>query len=73
MCVCVCVRTRAHKCWFDAVIDFEGDRSLKALTKFIKEHAVIPYELKKKADVESADAESDASEAPEPSDAKDEL
>eukprot|EP00892_Ulva_mutabilis_P003381 jgi/Ulvmu1/1414/UM011_0143.1 len=52
------------------IIDFEGERSLKALTKFIKEHAVIPYELKKKA-VESAD-KNDASEAPEPADDKDE-
>lgn len=62
------------------IIDFEGERTLKALTKFIKEHAVIPYELKKKADSDSADAEpaeadetSDPAGSPEPSDEKDEL
>ena len=70
-----------HECLYScAVIDFEGERTLKALTKFIKEHAVIPYELKKKADSDSADAEpaeadetSDPTESPEPSDEKDEL
>lgn len=61
-----------------AVIDFEGDRTLKALTKFIKEHAVIPYELKKKADAEAeaeadTDETSDPADAPEPSIEKDEL
>jgi hypothetical protein len=29
-------------------VTHEGERTLKALTKFIKEHAVLPYELKKK-------------------------
>lgn len=67
------------------IIDFEGDRTVKALTKFIKEHAVIPYELKKKADAESSETDADAdtdteaeeasdpADAPEPSDEKDEL
>jgi hypothetical protein len=31
-----------------AGIAYEGENTLKALTKFIKEHAVVPYELKKK-------------------------
>jgi hypothetical protein len=37
--------------------EFEGDRSLKTLTKFIKEVAVIPYELKKKSDVDDDESE----------------
>ena len=40
-------------------IVFEGDRTLKAFTKFIKEHAVTSYELPKKdkGDAEQGDAE----------------
>ena len=30
-------------------IPYEGDRSLKGMTKFIKKHAKIAYELPKKA------------------------
>lgn len=66
-----------------AGVEFDGERTLKALTKFIKEHAVIPYELKKKADVDGSEAEevaeevleevSNPADAPEPSDEKDEL
>jgi protein disulfide-isomerase A1 len=39
-------------------IVFEGERTLKALTKFIKEHAVTSYELPKKdkGDAEQGDA-----------------
>ncbi|GIL79329.1 hypothetical protein Vretimale_16524 [Volvox reticuliferus] len=48
-------------------ITFEGgDRSLKSLTKFIKAHATIPYELPKKGSAEDSASE----EAPS---AKDEL
>jgi hypothetical protein len=43
-----------------AAITFEGDRSLKALTKFIKEHAVVPYELKKKPTVEDSSSQDDS-------------
>lgn len=48
-------------------VPFEGgDRSLKALTKFIKENAKIPYELPKKKskseDAADADAEDDKTE-----------
>lgn len=48
------------------------------MTKFIKEHAVVPYELKKKADVEAVEAAeaqdtSDSSDAPEPAADRDEL
>lgn len=40
-------------------ITFEGgDRSLKALTKFIKKHAAIPYELPKKGGDEKEEAAS---------------
>lgn len=65
------------------IVEFDGERTLKALTKFIKEHAVIPYELKKKSDMDGSDGDeaaeetteevSDPADAPEPSDAKDEL
>jgi protein disulfide-isomerase A1 len=43
-------------------IVFEGDRTLKAFTKFIKEHAVTSYELpkKEKGDAEQGDAASEA-------------
>lgn len=48
---------------------FEGERTLKALTKFIKEHAATSYELPKKDKGEEAAAE----EATAPGDTHDEL
>lgn len=49
-------------------MEFAGDRGLKELTKFVKEHAKIPYELKKKEDdagddEEERDEDNDAAEA----------
>lgn len=41
---------------------------MKALTKFIKEHAVVPYELKKKAAAEDSSSGDDSKD-----DSKDEL
>lgn len=49
-------------------IKYEGERTLKALTKFIKEHAVIPYELKKKPTAEDTSSGEDSKD-----DSKDEL
>jgi hypothetical protein len=33
-----------------AAVEFDGDRGLKELTAFVKEHAKIPHELKIKED-----------------------
>ena len=43
---------------------YEGARELKDLTKFIKDHAKIPFELPKKAD-KKADKKAEAKEATE--------
>lgn len=43
-----------------AAIPYEGERTLKALTKFIKEHAVVPYELKKKPSAEDSSSGDDS-------------
>lgn len=50
--------TRHVRCC--AAIKYEGERTLKALTKFIKEHAVIPYELKKKPTAEDSSSGDDS-------------
>jgi protein disulfide-isomerase A1 len=49
-----------------------GDRSLKAMTKFIKKHAKIAYELAKKEKKEGDDAEKDGDKEDD-EDVKDEL
>lgn len=55
-------------------ISFEGgDRSLKALTKFIKKNAKISFELPKKAKKGEDSEESEAADKEEDSDKKDEL
>lgn len=42
-------------------IPYEGERTLKGMTKFLKKHAKIPYELpKKKADSKDGDEEEEA-------------
>ena len=57
-----------------AAVPFEGERTLKDLTKFIKETATVPYELKKKASDEEEEAvEEEAAEEEEEDEDRDEL
>jgi protein disulfide-isomerase A1 len=62
------VEWRCHTCsqgCHGAGLIYTGERTLKSMTKFIKRHAVIPYELRKKS--------SESTEATDSADAKDEL
>jgi len=43
-------------------VPYSGERNLKEMTKFIKENAKIPYELKKKAKSADDDEEDDKDE-----------
>ncbi len=52
-----------------AIVFEGGDRSLKALTKFIKQHAAVPYELPKKGE----DDEGTSADKDKPKEDKDEL